>query len=107
MILIQTYQIISGPASTEQHTTEQVRYQYKKYTVSSVIFFQELGISPKGVTYALQETLKEELDRKQKQQITVPLGMDKTSKWCNSLILFLKLMAKYGYVWTWTDLIKC
>ena len=37
-------------------------------------------VSPRKVEYALQESLKEELEGLQKQQIKVPLGMDKTSE---------------------------
>ena len=34
--------------------------------------------------------LKEELERLQKQQIIVPLGVDETSEWSNSIVLVLK-----------------
>ena len=37
IILIQTQQIISGPAQTEQQTKEQVRYLQTKYTMNEVI----------------------------------------------------------------------
>ena len=38
------------------------------------------------VAYALEQPLKEELDRLQKQQITVPLEVAETSQWCNSFV---------------------
>ena len=37
-MLIQTCQIISGPAPTEQQTKGQARYKHKKYTMNLVIF---------------------------------------------------------------------
>ena len=42
---------------------------------------------PRRVAYALQEPLKEDLERLQKQQLIVPLDFDETSEWCNSLVL--------------------
>ena len=38
--------------------------------------------------------MKEELERLQKQQIIVPLGMDETSEWCNSFVLISKVNCK-------------
>ena len=38
-----------------------------------------LGV-PRKIAYALQEPLKEELERQQKQQKIVPLGMDEILK---------------------------
>ena len=35
----------------------------------------------------LQQPLKEDLDRLQKQQIIVPLDVDETSEWCSSFVL--------------------
>ena len=42
---------------------------------------------PRRETHVLQESLKEELVRLQKQQITTPLGVDETSEWYNSFVL--------------------
>ena len=36
---------------------------------------------PRRLAYALQEPLKEELNRLHKQQIIVPLGVDEMSEW--------------------------
>ena len=49
---------------------------------------------PRWPAYALQEPLKEELWRIQRQQIIVPLGVDMTSKWCNSFMLVPKANSK-------------
>ena len=43
--------------------------------------------SSRRVAYVLQQSLKEELDRLQKQQIIVPLDVDETSEFCNSFSL--------------------
>ena len=43
--------------------------------------------APRRVVFVLQEPLKEELERLQKQQIIVPLGMDETLEWCNIFVL--------------------
>ena len=39
------------------------------------------------MVYVQQEPIKEELEKFKKQEIIVPLGKDKTSKWCNSFRL--------------------
>ena len=39
---------------------------------------------PRRAVYALQETLNKELERPQRQQIIVILGMDKMSEWCSN-----------------------
>ena len=39
------------------------------------------------IVYVMQEPLKEELERLQKQQIIVPMEVDETSEWSNSFIL--------------------
>ena len=49
---------------------------------------------PRRVVYALQESLKEDLDWLQKQQIIVPLAVDETSEWCNSFVLVPKANGK-------------
>ena len=49
---------------------------------------------PKRVAYSLQESLKEELDGLQKQQIIVLLNVDGTSEWCNSFFLVPKANGK-------------
>ena len=36
------------------------------------------------MTFALQQSLKDELNRLQKHQITAPSNEDRTSGWCNS-----------------------
>ena len=46
------------------------------------------------VAHFLQECLKEELQRLQRQQIIVQLGMDETSEWCNSFVLVPKANGK-------------
>ena len=46
------------------------------------------------MAYALQKPFEEELERLQKQDIIVPLGVDKTSEWCNSFDLVPKANGK-------------
>ena len=46
------------------------------------------------VAYALQEPFKEELRQLQEMDIITPLGVDKTSKWCNSFVLVPKANGK-------------
>ena len=41
----------------------------------------------KCIAYVLQELFKKELEMFPQHQILVPLGLDKTAKWCNSLII--------------------
>ena len=48
----------------------------------------------KRVVYVLQEPLKEELDRLQKQQIIMLLGVDEMLEWCSSSILVPKVNGK-------------
>ena len=43
------------------------------------------------MAYALQEAFKVDLDRfEKKQQIIIPLGVDKASLWCNNSVLVPK-----------------
>ena len=42
---------------------------------------------PRRVAYALQEPLKGELERLQREQIIVPAGIDETLEWCISFVL--------------------
>ena len=49
---------------------------------------------PRRVAYVLQDALSEDLERLQRQQIIVPLDIDLTSKWCNSIVLVLKANSK-------------
>ena len=56
--------------------------------------------SPRTVMYTLQQPIKEEPDRLQKQQIIVPLDVAETSEWCNSLILVPKANGK---MWLYLD----
>ena len=49
---------------------------------------------PRRVAYALQEPLKDELNRLQKQQIIVPLDVDERPECCNSFILVPKANVK-------------
>ena len=49
---------------------------------------------PRRVAYTLQQSLKEELDRSQRQQIIFPLGVDETCKCCNSFVLAQWQIAK-------------
>ena len=51
-------------------------------------------ITNKGGKQKTKEPLNEELGRLQRQQIIVTLGMDKTSKWCNSFMLVPKANGK-------------
>ena len=44
---------------------------------------------PRRLAYTLQEPLKEELAKIQKQ-IMVNLGVDEISEWCNRFVLVLK-----------------
>ena len=46
------------------------------------------------VAYALQQSLKDELNRLQKQPILVPLDVDETSEYSNSFILVPKVNVK-------------
>ena len=46
------------------------------------------------VAYPVQEPLREELDQLQRQQIIVPLGVDKMWEWCNSFVLVPKANGK-------------
>ena len=46
------------------------------------------------VTYTLQKPFEKELERLQKQDIKAPLGVDETSKWCNSFVLVPKANGK-------------
>ena len=46
--------------------------------------------SLRRMAYTLQEPLKKELEQLQEPQIIVPLGVDETSKWCNSVVLVPK-----------------
>ena len=41
---------------------------------------------PRRVVYASQKPMKGELQWHKRQEITVPLGTDKTSQWCNSFV---------------------
>ena len=50
--------------------------------------------TPPREAYVLQELLMVKLDRLQKQQITVPLSMDESLKWCNSFFLVPKANGK-------------
>ena len=104
MILMQAWQIISDPVSTEQQTKEQVRFWQTKYILNSVgVFFRnrllwrniystgngwQLAIphSPSRVVYAFLEPLIENLERLPKHQVIVPLGMYETSEGCNSYV---------------------
>ena len=43
-----------------------------------------------SMAYTLQEPFKKELECLQQQHIIVPLGVDKTSDWCNSFNLVPK-----------------
>ena len=49
---------------------------------------------PRHVAYALQEPFKEELRCLQEIDIITPLGMNKTSEWCNSFMLVPKANGK-------------
>ena len=49
---------------------------------------------PKRVAYAFQKPLKELLEWLKKQQIIVLLGVDDTSKWCNSFVFAPKANGK-------------
>ena len=49
---------------------------------------------PSIVACVLQESLMEDLERLQKQQIIVPLGMNETLEWCISFILVSKANGK-------------
>ena len=46
------------------------------------------------VVYALQKPIKKELDRLQKQQLVVILGVHEMSGWCNSFVLVPKAHGK-------------
>ena len=49
---------------------------------------------PRKMAYALQEPLKEELVRLQRQQIIVPIGEDEISEWYNRFMLVPKANGK-------------
>ena len=44
--------------------------------------------------YALQKPLKEELERLQKQQVVLPLGIDEALEWSKSFVLVVKVNGK-------------
>ena len=44
--------------------------------------------------YSLQKPFQEELERLQKQDIIAPVGVDKTSEWCNSFVVVPKAKGK-------------
>ena len=92
---------ISGPISTEQQTKSKpgintkVHNDYRivvsgNWCLENMFSLQEMDssqpyqVSPRTVAYALYEPLKQEVDKLQKQQLIVPLGLDETSEWCNS-----------------------
>ena len=47
-------------------------------------------VSHRRVANVFQEPIKKDLDRLEKQQILVPLGMDETLEWCKIFVLFPK-----------------
>ena len=49
---------------------------------------------PRCMEYTLQKLFQEELEKLQKQDIIAPLGVDKTSEWCNSFVLVPKAYGK-------------
>ena len=49
---------------------------------------------PRHVAHVLQEPFKEELRRLQEMDIIRPLGIDKTTEWCNSFMLVPKANGK-------------
>ena len=54
----------------------------------------------RGMSYALQGSLREDLDSLQKLQIIAPLDVDEMSKLCNSFVLVPKANGK---VWLYLD----
>ena len=51
-------------------------------------------VPPRCVSYTLQQPFKDELDCLQKLDIITPLGVDKTTEWCNSFVLVPKANGK-------------
>ena len=51
-------------------------------------------VPPRHVAYVLQKPFKEELRCLQEMDIITPLGVDKTSEWCNSFVLVPKANGK-------------
>ena len=47
-------------------------------------------MAPGRLAYTLQESPRDELEMLQRQQAIVQLGIDETSKWCNSIMLMPK-----------------
>ena len=47
-------------------------------------------VLPRCVAYAPQEPSRKDLERLQKLQLLVPLGVDETAKWCNSFVIVPK-----------------
>ena len=55
---------------------------------------QPISSLPRRVVYALQEPIKEELERLKRKQQIVPIDIDKMSEWCNSIVLVPKANSK-------------
>ena len=51
-------------------------------------------VPPRNAAYVLQKLLKEELEHLQGMDIITPLGIDKTTEWCNSFVLVPKANGK-------------
>ena len=54
---------------------------------------------PRCVAYALQKAFNEELERLQKLDIIVLIGVDESAEWCNSFVLVPKAMVQYDCAW--------
>ena len=60
------------------------------FTLQGKEISQQYHVPSRRVAYTLQEALKEELGRLQRQQVIVSLGVGDTSEWCNSFVLVSK-----------------
>ena len=49
---------------------------------------------PRHVAYALQKNIQRHMDRLQRMDITMPLGVDEMAEWCNSFVLVPKANGK-------------
>ena len=59
--------------------------------------------TPTHVVYVQQEHFSKKLDKLQRQQIIIPIGMDKTAKWYNSFVI---VSTPNGIVWLSLDPVR-
>ena len=79
-----------------------------RYSKGKLSFQEKDSMKPSQVTlshvaYALQGPFKKELERLQKQQIIIPIGIIKPVEWCNSFVL---VPSPNGTVWLCLDHVR-